>query len=340
MKKVALITGVTGQDGSYLSELLLSYDYEVHGIVRRSSVFTTERIDHLIGHSNFYLHHGDLTYSSNLTEIVKRVSPSEVYHLAAQSHVGVSFEVPEYTGNVTGIGTLRLLSAVKTFASDAKIYNAATSEMFGGIELSAPQSEITPFFPKSPYAAAKLYSYWLAVNYRESFNMFCANGILFNHESPRRGATFVTRKTSKAVASYVQNKDSVLRVGNLDATRDWGFAGDYVQAMWKMLQVETPADFVIATGIPCTVRTFITKAYESAGVVIGWEGYGQSEVARDLATGRIVVEVDSRYFRPTEVEYLLGDAAKAHEVLHWKPTVDLDSLIQMMVNSDMKHNKV
>lgn len=334
-RKRALITGITGQDGSYLSEFLLEKDYEVHGIIRRSSVFTSQRIDHLRNNSRLVLHHGDLNDSSNLFALVHRVLPDEVYHLGAQSHVGVSFEVPEYTGDVSGLGTLRLLNAIKSIDKDIKFYNAATSEMFGGIPGSAPQSETTVFHPRSPYGAAKLYSYWLTINYREAFNIFASNGILFNHESPRRGETFVTRKITKAAAKYIQDGNSKLYLGNLHAIRDWGFAGDYVDAMWRILQHCEPDDFVVATGHPCSVRDFATLAYKSAGVELIWEGTGADEKGIDRKTGKEIVFVDEKYYRPSEVEILLGDSGKARNLLNWAPSLDLESLIEMMVRHDI-----
>ena len=293
--KTALITGITGQDGSYLTELLLEYEYEVHGIIRRSSVFTSERIDHLLSNPRLKLHHGDLNDSSNLFAIVNKVKPDEIYHLGAQSHVGVSFEVPEYTGDVVGLGTLRLLNAIKSIDKDTKFYNAATSEMFGGLPSTAPQSETTPFHPRSPYGAAKLYSYWLTVNYREAFNLFATNGILFNHESPRRGETFVTRKITRGVGKYVNLGKGTISLGNLDAIRDWGFAGDYVQAMWRMLQHSEPQDFVVATGRGCTVRDFVNLAFQSAGVALEWTGSGIEEKAINSANGETLIDIDPRY---------------------------------------------
>lgn len=334
MRKCAFITGVTGQDGSYLSEFLLAQGYEVHGILRRSSMFTTGRIDHLRDNPHFHLHHGDLNDSSSLFSLLARIEPDEVYHLGAQSHVGVSFEVPEYTGDVTGLGTLRLLNALKSIKSHARFYNAGTSEMFGGLVGTSPQSEVTPFHPRSPYGAAKLYSYWITVNYREAFGLHASSGILFNHESPRRGETFVTRKITKGVASYLRHR-KVLSLGNLNAVRDWGFAGDYIEAMWLMLQNDKPTDFVVATGRPSTVRQFADVAFSVAGVDLDWEGEGLLESAFDRRTGEQVVKVDPKYFRPAEVEYLLGNANKAHEELGWKPKTTLESLIEMMVKNDI-----
>ena len=337
--KTAFITGITGQDGSYLAELLLEKEYSVHGLLRRSSVFTTERIDHIFENKNLHLHHGDLNDSSNLFSLVNKIKPDEIYHLGAQSHVGVSFEVPEYTGDVSGLGTLRLLNAIKSLDNEIKFYNAGTSEMFGGLPHTVPQNEETPFHPKSPYGAAKLYSYWLTVNYRESFKMFCSNGILFNHESPRRGKTFVTRKITLGVAKYKKTGESIISLGNLDAIRDWGFAGDYVQAMWKMLQKDQPNDYVIATGHGCSVRDFATLAFAAAGIEIEWVGSQLNEKAIDKQTGRVVIIIDPKYYRPAEVEYLLGDSTKARNELKWIPDTNLEKLVEMMVLSDLEHQK-
>lgn len=337
--KTAFITGITGQDGSYLAELLLEKEYSVHGLLRRSSVFTTERIDHIFENRNLHLHHGDLNDSSNLFSLVNKIKPDEIYHLGAQSHVGVSFEVPEYTGDVSGLGTLRLLNAIKSLDNEIKFYNAGTSEMFGGLPHTVPQNEETPFHPRSPYGAAKLYSYWLTVNYRESFKMFCSNGILFNHESPRRGKTFVTRKITLGVAKYKKTGASIISLGNLDAIRDWGFAGDYVQAMWKMLQKDQPNDYVIATGHGCSVRDFATLAFAAAGIEIEWVGSQLNEKAIDKQTGRVVIIIDPKYYRPAEVEYLLGDSTKARNELKWVPDTNLEKLVEMMVLSDLEHQK-
>ena len=334
--KRALITGITGQDGSYLTELLLEKGYEVHGIIRRASVFTSQRIDHLLNNKSLVLHHGDLNDSSNLFSLVNKIGPEEVYHLGAQSHVAVSFEVPEYTGDVSGLGTLRLLNAIKSLDRGIKFYNAATSEMFGGLPGTAPQNETTPFHPRSPYGAAKLYSYWLTVNYRESFDLFASNGILFNHESPRRGETFVTRKITRAVADYHFDKETKLSLGNLDAIRDWGFAGDFVEAMWLMLQKEKAADYVIATGRECTVREFVVMAFKAADIDIEWQGTGLKEIGVDSKNGNKVVSIDPKYFRPAEVEYLLGDSSKARKELKWEPKTKLEQLVQMMVSSDIE----
>ena len=336
MKK-ALITGVTGQDGSYLAEYLLKLGYEVHGIMRRSSVFTTERIDHLLNHQRLHLHHGDLNDSSNLFHLVSTIKPNEIYHLAAQSHVGVSFEVPEYTGDVTGLGTIRLLNAIKALSPDSKLYNASTSEMFGGIPGSAPQNEKTTFTPRSPYGAAKLYAHWITNNYRESFGIYCVNGILFNHESPRRGGTFVTRKISRGVALQSKGLTNPLVLGNLDAVRDWGYAGEYVQAMHLMLQQSIPEDFVIATGVGTTVRDFVQLAYGQVGIEVEWDGEGLTEIGVDKKTGILLVKIDPRYFRPSEVEILIGDATKAKNLMGWSSSVSVEQLCAMMVEHDISH---
>jgi GDPmannose 4,6-dehydratase len=339
MKK-ALITGITGQDGSYLSELLLNKGYKVHGIIRRTSTFNTKRIDHLYKDPHnedvrLFLHYGDMTDSSNLNRLIEKIQPDEIYNLAAQSHVKVSFEVPEYTAEVVGIGSLRLLDAIKETGIKTKFYQASTSELFGGLLETAPQDEKTPFYPRSPYAAAKLYAYWITVNYREAYNIFACNGILFNHESPRRGETFVTRKITRAVANIVKGKQDKLYLGNLNARRDWGYAGDYVEAMWLMLQQDEPDDYVIATGETHSVREFCEKAFECVGIKIEWVGSGIEEKGIDSKTGRVLVEVDPRYFRPTEVDLLIGDATKARQKLGWQPKVTFDELVKMMVKSDL-----
>lgn len=337
MKK-ALITGITGQDGSYLAELLLSKGYEVHGIVRRSSSINTDRIDHLYQEphqaTNFFLHYGDMTDSSNLSRLIEKINPDEIYNLAAQSHVKVSFEVPEYTAEVDGIGTLRLLDAIKDTRINTKIYQASTSELFGKVQ-EVPQKETTPFYPRSPYGVAKMYAYWITVNYREAYNLFACNGILFNHESPRRGETFVTRKITRAVAAIVQGKQDKLYLGNLNAKRDWGFAGDYVEAMWLMLQQDEPDDYVIATGETHTVREFAELAFKYAGVDIIWDGEGVNEKGVNKKTGKTLVEVDPKYFRPTEVDMLLGDPSKAKQKLKWQPKVRFEELVKMMVEADL-----
>lgn len=340
MKK-ALITGITGQDGSYLTELLIEKGYEVHGIIRRSSSFNTGRIDHLfenpeIGNKSLFLHHGDLTDSSNLNRLIERIQPDEIYNLGAQSHVKVSFEVPEYTAEVDATGTLRLLDAIRESGVKCKFYQASTSELFGGLPDTAPQSEKTPFYPKSPYGVAKLYSYWITVNYRESYDLFACNGILFNHESPRRGETFVTRKITRAVASIMAGKQEKLSLGNLDAKRDWGFAGDYVEAMWRILQQGKPQDFVIATNETHTVREFVELSFKEVGIEITWKGIGVEEKGYNKATGKLLVDVNPKYFRPAEVELLWGDSTKAETELGWKRKVDFPGLVKMMVDADMK----
>lgn len=339
MKK-ALITGITGQDGSYLAELLLDKGYEVHGIIRRHSTICTDRIDHLYDDPSlkdrFFLHYGDLTDSCNLMGLIQRIQPDEVYNLGAQSHVAVSFEVPEYTAEATGVGTIRLLDAIYQSGVKCKFYQASTSELFGGLPGTAPQSEKTPFYPKSPYGAAKLYSYWITVNYRESYNMFACNGILFNHESPRRGETFVTRKITIAVAKIMAGKQEKLSLGNLNAKRDWGFAGDYVEGMWRILQQEKPDDYVLATNETHTVREFVELAFAEVGVEIEWKGEGVDEKGYDKNTDKLLVDVNPRYFRPAEVELLWGDSTKAETELGWKRKVSFKELVSMMVREDMK----
>jgi GDPmannose 4,6-dehydratase len=340
MSKVALITGITGQDGSYLAELLLEKGYEVHGIIRRHSTIATDRIDHLVDDASlkdrFFLHFGDLTDSSNLAMLIMKIKPEEVYNLGAQSHVAVSFEVPEYTAEATGVGTIRLLEAIRQSGLDIRFYQASTSELFGGLPDTAPQSEKTPFYPKSPYGVAELYSYWITVNYRESYNMYACNGILFNHESPRRGEIFVTRKITMAVASIMAGKQEKLSLGNMDAKRDWGFAGDYIEGMWRMLQQDEPRDYVLATNETHTVREFVELAFAEVGIEIEWKGTGEDEKGYDKKTGRVMVDVDSRYFRPAEVELLWGDATKAETELGWERKVSFRKLVEMMVDEDMK----
>ncbi len=339
MGKVALITGITGQDGSYLAELLLDKGYEVHGIIRRHSTIATDRIDHLYNDKSlkdrFFLHYGDLTDSCNLVGLVSKVKPDEIYNLAAQSHVAVSFEVPEYTAEATGIGTIRLLDAIHQSGLNCRFYQASTSELFGGIPESAPQSEKTPFYPKSPYGVAKLYSYWITVNYRESYNIFACNGILFNHESPRRGEIFVTRKITMAVANIMAGKQEKLSLGNMDAKRDWGFAGDYVEGMWRILQQDKPGDYVLATNETHTVREFVELAFAEVGIEIEWKGTGVDEKGYDKKSGRLLVDVNPRYFRPAEVELLWGDCTKAEKELGWKRKVNFRKLVKMMVDADM-----
>lgn len=339
MKK-ALITGITGQDGSYLAEFLLEKGYEVHGIIRRSSTFNTERIDHLYQDPHeknvqLFLHYGDMTDASNLSRLVEKINPGEIYNLAAQSHVAVSFEMPEYTADVDAIGTLRLLDAIKESEIKTKFYQASTSELFGKVQ-EVPQTEETPFYPRSPYAVAKLYSYWIVKNYREAYDMFAVNGILFNHESPRRGKRFVTRKITRAVARIVNGKQDKLYLGNLNAKRDWGYAKDYVKMMWMMLQQEEPEDYVVATGETHTVREFAELAFKHAGIDIIWEGKGLEEKGIDKRTGKVLVEVDPKYFRPAEVDLLIGDPSKAKEKLGWKPEVTFNELVKIMVEADLK----
>ena len=341
MTKTALITGITGQDGAYLAEFLLNKGYIVHGIKRRSSSFNTERIDHLYKdpherNVNFFLHYGDLTDSTNLIRIIQETQPDEIYNLAAQSHVQVSFETPEYTANADAIGTLRLLEAIRILGMEkkTKFYQASTSELYGKVR-EIPQKETTPFYPRSPYAAAKVYAYWVTVNYREAYDMFACNGILFNHESPIRGETFVTRKITMAAAKIKSGMLDKLYLGNMDAKRDWGFAGDYVEAMWLMLQQDEPDDFVIATGKTHSVREFAELVFAEVGIKIGWQGEGVDEVGVDRATGDVVIEIDPRYYRPTEVDILIGDPTKAKEKLGWEAKVGLRELVKMMVEGDM-----
>lgn len=343
--KRALITGVTGQDGSYLAEFLLARGYEVHGVKRRASSFNTARVDHLYQdphetHVNFHLHYGDLTDSTNLIRILQEVQPDEVYNLGAQSHVAVSFETPEYTANADAIGTLRLLEAIRILKLEKNIrfYQAGTSEMFGKVQ-EIPQRESTPFYPRSPYGVAKVYGYWITVNYRESYGIYATNGILFNHESPRRGETFVSRKITRALARMSVGLEPCLYLGNLDARRDWGHARDYVEAQWLMLQQDTPDDFVIATGVQYSVRDCVSLAGSKLGMDIVFEGQGLDEVGIDRTNGRTVVRVDPRYFRPAEVETLLGDPAKARAKLGWTPKTTFDQLIAEMVESDLHDAK-
>lgn len=340
MKK-AIITGITGQDGAYLAELLLKKGYEVHGIKRRTSMFNTDRIDHLYKDQHeknvrFFLHYGDMTDSTNLIRIIQQVQPDEIYNLAAQSHVQVSFDTPEYTANADGLGTLRILEAIRILGLEkkTKFYQASTSELYGLVQ-ETPQKETTPFYPRSPYAAAKLYGYWITVNYREAYGMYACNGILFNHESPLRGETFVTRKITRAVARIKLGLQDKLYLGNLSAKRDWGFAKDYVEAMWLLLQQDHAEDFVIATGETHEVREFVELAFKEVGIEVVWQGSGIDEKGIHKATGSVLVEVDPRYFRPTEVELLLGDATKAKEKLGWKPKTSLQELCAMMVKEDL-----
>ena len=339
MKK-ALITGITGQDGSYLTELLLEKGYEVHGIIRRASTFNTHRIDHLYedqleGNPRMILHYGDLTDSSSLNRILEKIQPDEIYNLAAQSHVQVSFEVPEYTAEVDGLGTLRLLDAIRETGVPARFYQASTSELFGKVH-EVPQSETTPFYPRSPYGVAKQYSFWIVKNYREAYGLHASNGILFNHESPRRGETFVTRKITMAVARISRGLQNCLYVGNVNAQRDWGYAPDYVKMMWMMLQQDQADDYVAATGEMHSVREFIEKSFSHVGIALDWQGEGADEVAINPANGQAVVRMDKRYYRPCEVDQLLGDATRAKERLGWKPTVKFDQLVEIMTAGDLR----
>jgi GDPmannose 4,6-dehydratase len=341
-RKRALVTGVTGQDGAYLVELLLQKGYEVHGIKRRASSFNTERIDHLYqdpqeSSRRFVLHYGDLTDATNLIRIVQSVAPDEIYNLGAQSHVAVSFETPEYTANADALGTLRLLEAIRLLGltQRTRLYQAATSEMFGKVQ-ETPQRETTPFYPRSPYGAAKVYAYWIVVNYREAYGMFACNGILFNHESPLRGETFVTRKITRGLARVHHGLQDCVFLGNLDARRDWGHARDFVQAQWQILQQAEPEDFVIATGRQHSVREFVEIAGREAGMRISWQGQGVDERGIDAKSGRAVVRIDRRYFRPTEVDTLLGDSTKARERLGWKPQVGFDELVREMMQADLR----
>ena len=334
MKK-ALITGITGQDGSYLAEFLLDKGYEVHGIIRRVSVFNTERIDHIMGNPNLHLHHGDVTDSSNINKLMSSIQPEEVYNLAAQSHVQVSFEVPEYTAQVDAMGTLRILDALRNYCPKAKFYQASTSELYGKVQ-EIPQTEETPFYPRSPYAVAKIYGYWIVKNFREAYDLFACNGILFNHESERRGKTFVTRKITIALSEIAEGKRDLLYLGNIDSKRDWGYAKEYVEAMWLMLQQEVPEDFVIATGKTYTVRFFIEQAAKHVGYDIVWEGEGVNEIGKDKKTGKQIVAINPKYYRPTEVDILIGDASKAKEKLGWKTKVEIEELIQIMMENDIK----
>lgn len=339
MKK-ALITGITGQDGSYLTELLIQKGYEVHGIIRRSSSFNTSRIDHLYqdqleGNPQMILHYGDLTDSSNLNRIIEKIEPIEIYNLAAQSHVQVSFEVPEYTAEVDAIGTLRLLDAIRETGVPARFYQASTSELYGKVQ-EVPQTESTPFYPRSPYGVAKQYGYWIVKNYRESYGLHASNGILFNHESPRRGETFVTRKITMAVARISRGLQKCLYMGNIEALRDWGYAPDYVQMMWMMLQQEQPDDYVVATNEMHSVRAFIEKSFSHVDIKVEWEGEGVNEVGRNSKTGDVIVRMDERYYRPCEVDQLLGNPEKAKRQLGWEPTVKFEELVKIMTEGDLR----
>ena len=341
MKK-ALITGVTGQDGSYLAEILLEKGYEVHGIIRRSSSFNTGRINHIINDKQykdqFFFHHGDVTDASNLNRILETVGPDEIYNLAAQSHVQVSFEIPDYTAQVDALGTLRFLDAIRETRLETKFYQASTSELFGKVQ-ETPQKETTPFYPRSPYGVAKLYAYWIIVNYRESYDLFACNGILFNHESPRRGETFVTRKITRAAARIKEGLQDTLLLGNLNAKRDWGYAPEYCEGMWRMLQQDIPEDFVLATGEQHSVREFVELSFKELDIHIDWQGDRENEIGVDQTTGKTIVGINSKYYRPTEVETLLGDASKAKEVLGWEAKTPFSELVKMMVQSDWKKVK-
>lgn len=337
--KTALITGITGQDGSYLAELLIAKGYTVHGLIRRSSSFNTGRIDHLynnpeVYNTSLFLHYGDLTDSSNLNRLLEKIAPDEVYNLAAQSHVKVSFEVPEYTAEVDAVGTLRFLDAIKESGAKVRFYQASTSELYGKVQ-EIPQSETTPFYPRSPYAVAKIYGYWIVVNYREAYDIFACNGILFNHESPRRGETFVTRKITRAAARIKEGLQDKLVLGNMDAKRDWGYAPEYVDAMWRMLQQDTPDDYVVATGETHTVREFTDITFRELGIELHWEGEAENEKGIDKQ-GRVLVEVSPRYYRPTEVELLIGDPSKAKRQLGWEPQVKFEELVRIMVAADLE----
>jgi len=337
-RKKALISGITGQDGSYLAELLLEKGYEVHGIIRRTSTFNTKRIDHLYRDPhergvNLFLHYGDMTDSSNMSRLIEKVDPDEIYNLAAQSHVKISFEVPEYTAETDGVGTLRMLDAIKEAGIKTRFYQASTSELFGKAR-EVPQTELTPFYPRSPYGAAKLYAYWVVVNYREAYNLYACNGILFNHESPRRGENFVTRKITRAAAAIRAGEQECLFMGNLHAKRDWGYAPDYVKAMWMMLQQDTADDYVIATGETHSVKEFIEKSFGYSGMTVAWEGKAEEEKGIDTKTDKVVVRVDPKYYRPTEVDVLCGDPAKARARLRWEPEVKFEQLVKIMTEAD------
>lgn len=342
MKK-ALITGITGQDGSYLAEFLLEKGYEVHGIIRRASTFNTSRIDHIFqdpheSHKGMTLHYGDISDSSNISRLIEKIKPDEIYNLAAQSHVRVSFDIPEYTGDVVGLGTLRILDAIRESGIKTRFYQASSSEMFGLVQ-QIPQTEETPFHPRSPYGAAKVYAYWITRNYRESYNLFACNGILFNHESPRRGETFVTRKVTRGLSRIKLGLDDMLYMGNLDAKRDWGYAKDYVEGMWMMLQQKEPNDYVLATNETHTVREFIEVAAKHLGFDLEWQGKDIDEIGVDKNTGKTIIKIDPVYFRPAEVDLLIGDASKAQKLMGWKPRVKFKKLTEMMVDSDFEKEK-
>lgn len=340
MSKIALLTGITGQDGSYLAELLLEKGYEVHGVIRRSSSFNTGRIDHIYNDpkfagSKFFLHYGDVTDTSNINRLLEKIEPNEIYNLAAQSHVKVSFEVPEYTAEVDAVGTLRFLDAIRETGIKAKFYQASTSELYGKVQ-EIPQTEKTPFYPRSPYGVAKLYGYWIIVNYREAYDLFACNGILFNHESPRRGETFVTRKITMAAAKIKLGLQDKLTLGNLNSKRDWGYAPEYVEGMWRMLQRDTPEDFVLATGETHEVRKFVDAAFNELGIELRWEGEGENEKGIEKATGKVLVAVDPKYYRPTEVDLLIGDASKAKQMLGWEAKTKFADLARLMAKADFE----
>jgi GDPmannose 4,6-dehydratase len=340
MTKTALITGITGQDGSYLTEFLLQKGYEVHGVIRRSSTFNTSRIDHIFKDMHekdvkLFLHYGDMSDASNISRLIEKIQPDEIYHLAAQSHVRVSFDIPEYTGDVTGLGTLRILDAIRESGVKTKFYQASSSEMFGLVQ-HVPQTEETPFYPRSPYGVAKVYGYWITKNYRESYNLFACNGILFNHESPRRGETFVTRKISRGLARIKLGLEETLYMGNLDAKRDWGYAKDYVEGMWMMLQQDKPDDYVLATNETHTVREFIEVASNRLGFELEWQGEGVNEIGVDKNSGKTIIKIDPVYFRPAEVDLLIGDPAKAKKIMGWEPKVKFKELVEIMVDADLQ----
>lgn len=342
-KKKAFITGITGQDGSYLAELLLKKGYEVHGMIRRSSTFNTARIDHIyqdphVDKRNLFLYYGDLTDASNLNRLLEKIKPDEIYNLGAQSHVRVSFDIPEYTGDVTGLSVIRILDAIKDTGIKTKFYQAASSEMFGQAQ-EVPQTENTPFHPRSPYGCAKVYAFWLTKNYRESYNLFACNGILFNHESPRRGETFVTKKITRALAKIKLGSKDKLYLGNLDAKRDWGHAEDYVYGMWLMLQQDKADDYILATGETHTVREFVEKSCELLDIDIKWQGKGINEKGIDKKTGKTIIEIDPKYFRPAEVDLLLGDYSKAKKILKWEPKIKFDKLVELMVKADLEDER-
>jgi GDPmannose 4,6-dehydratase len=337
--KKALITGVTGQVGSYLAELLLQKGYQVHGLIRRNSDFTSKRINHLFGHKDFHVHHGDMVDASNLYSVLSQVNPDEIYNLAAQSHVALSFKIPEYSSNVDGIGVLRLLAGVKDLGLSSKVYQASTSELFGGIPGTTPQNENTPFAPRSPYAASKLFAYWIVKNYREAYKIFASNGILFNHESPRRGKTFVTKKITRDVARIAKGNWAPIRLGNLDAKRDWGYAKEYAEAIWLILQQESPDDYVVGTGHMHSVRYFVEYAFKCVDIDLEWKGNGVHEVGIDKKTNRVLVQIDPEFYRPLEVDELCADPSKARAMLGWESQLNINELIELMVGYDLKYDE-